>query len=512
MPNIHVCLQVRSSSVRLPYKCLLPINKLEVIKILIKRVKSKKYTINILTSNTKSDDYLCDSLKNDKINIYRGDLSNVYKRFIQFSKKFNDNDLIVRITGDNLLVDKYVIEEVIKFYEENNYNYVSINRKKSKLPYGISVELFNCKTLKKWKANNSLEKEHVTTKIIDKEKNQGYFVIKNSNNFYNLRCTLDNIEDYFVIKTVFEKAKNIKLPYLKMCKILNNLKKKDIVNNQKKYSNIILGSAQFDGKYGVSNKQNFNKKNLVNIINIANKIGIKKIDTAYNYKGVHDKIAKSLKGKEFKIISKGSLNLKKKNTFFNQFNETINKFSQNSLEYFLVHNFNEYYQNKKKFEKTFKNNKLIKEKLGISIYSPDELKKINKKLFKIIQIPFNICDMRWKNLKIKNQIIIRSVFLQGIFFCNDNEIPNKIKTEVKKIRNKLNFLVKKYKKFDLKDLLISYVNYFNFKGIIIGVDNETQLKEIFFYINRPKLRIDQVREIQKLLSVSLNVVDPRKWY
>ena len=133
MPNIHVCLQVRSSSVRLPHKCLLPINKLEAIKILIKRVKSKKYTINVLTSNSRSDDYLCDNLKDDKINIYRGDLSNVYKRFIQFSKKFNDNDLIIRITGDNLLVDKYVIEEVIKFYEKNNYNYVSINRKKSRL-------------------------------------------------------------------------------------------------------------------------------------------------------------------------------------------------------------------------------------------------------------------------------------------------------------------------------------------------------------------------------------------
>ena len=67
MPNIHVCLQVRSTSDRLPFKCLLPINKLETIKVLIERVKSKKYSINILTSNSKSDDYLCNILKKEKI-------------------------------------------------------------------------------------------------------------------------------------------------------------------------------------------------------------------------------------------------------------------------------------------------------------------------------------------------------------------------------------------------------------------------------------------------------------
>lgn len=512
MPNIHVCLQVRSSSSRLPYKCLLPVNKIETIKILIKRIKSKKYTINVLTSNTNSDDYLCDSLKSEKINIFRGDLNNVYSRFSQFCKKFNDEDVIVRITGDNLLIDKYLIDEIIKFYQKNNFNYVAIDRKKSRLPYGISVEIFNCKTLKKWKANNSYEKEHVTPKIIYKEKNQGYFVKEHQNNFYNLRCTLDNIEDYFLIKTLFEKAKNIKINYLKMCKILNNLKTKEVLNKQKDYSNIILGSAQFDGKYGVANKKKFNNKNLIQILKIANTIGIKRIDTAFNYRGVHNKIKRNFKIKKFKIISKGNLSIKKENLFLDQFNDTLIKFGNNNLEYFLVHNFDEYIQNKKKFDKTFKKNKKLENKLGASIYSPNELEKINTKLFKIIQIPFNICDIRWKNFHTKNKIIVRSIFLQGIFFCDDGEIPVKIKTEVKKIKKKLNFLTKKYKRFNLKDLLISYVNYFNFKGIIVGVDNEEQLKEFFFYINRPKLKINQIKEIQKFLNVSLDMIDPRKWY
>ena len=511
---MHVCLQVRSSSSRLPYKCLLPINKLEAIKVLIKRIQSKKYSINILTSNTKSDDYLCNILKNEKVNIFRGNLNNVYSRFIQFRKKINDEDLIIRITGDNLLVDKYLLNELINFYTKNNYDYLSIDREKSKLPYGIAAELFKYKLLKKWKPSSKYDKEHVTPKLISKEKNQGVYIKDNQKNFYNLRCTLDCVKDYFIIKTVFEKAKNIKLNYLKMCEILKDIKKNEINNQKKKYSNIILGSAQFDGKYGIANREKLKEKNLNKIFRIANEIGISKIDTAFHYKGVHNKIAKNEFGKKFDIISKGNIDLSKNNSFVDEFNKTLKKFHPNKLKYFLIHNFNGYYGNEKKIHNIFKKNKLIKDKIGISIYSPEELKKIDSKIFNIIQIPFNLCDFRWKNIKleIKKKIIIRSIFLQGIFFCKDDEIPIKIKAEVKKIKTKINIFVKKFKRFNTKDLLLNYTKYYNFKGIIIGVDNESHLKEIFFYLNRPKLKKEQIKEIDKLLNVSLNVIDPRKWY
>tara|TARA_B110000211_G_scaffold233385_1_gene299449 strand:+ start:274 stop:1812 length:1539 start_codon:yes stop_codon:yes gene_type:complete len=511
MPNVYVCLQVRSSSDRLPYKCLLPINKLESIKVLIERIKSKKYSVNILTSNSKSDDYLFNKLKNEKINIYRGDLNNVYNRFIQFSKRLKDNDLIIRITGDNLFVDKYLIEEIINFHKKNNYNYVSINRQKSKLPYGIAVELFNLKTLKKWQARSLHDKEHVTARIIRSEKDCGYFIKRNNKQFYNLRCTLDSIKDYFVIKTAFQKSKNIKLNYMEMCKILKKITNKEINFQKKNYSNIILGSAQFDGKYGVANKKKLNKNNLNQILKVANEIGIKQIDTAYDYKGVHNKIANNSNGKKFNIISKGNLNFNKDDSFIKQFNESLKIFGSNKLKFFLIHNFYEYYQNANKFKKICKKNIKLKNKLGISIYAPEELRKMNKRIFKIIQIPFNICDNRWKNLALRNKIIIRSIFLQGVFFCEDKNIPIKIRPEIKRIKKKINFFIRKFKRLDIKDLLLNYVKSFNFKGIIIGVDNEKQLKELFFYANMPRLKKYQIHEIEKSLKPSLNVIDPRKW-
>ena len=182
MSKIYVCLQVRTSSKRMPYKCLLPIKKQESIKILINRIKSKNYSLNILTSYDQSDDFLVEKIKRLNCRIIRGDLNNVYKRFSNFSKKFKDEDIIVRVTGDNIFINHILINEVINFFKKNNYNYAGIDRKKSKLPYGISVEVFNLKTFRKWKAISNYEKEHVTPRILKYEKNIGFFHKKNSKN------------------------------------------------------------------------------------------------------------------------------------------------------------------------------------------------------------------------------------------------------------------------------------------------------------------------------------------
>ena len=48
--------------------------------------------------------------------------------------------------------------------------------------------------------------------------------------------------------------------------------------------------------------------------------------------------------------------------------------------------------------------------------------------------------------------------------------------------------------------------------MIIGVDSEIQLKELFFYMSRPKLKKNEIKEINKLLNVSSDVIDPRRWY
>ena len=83
----RVLLQVRSSSNRLPHKCFLLIKKIPSIIYLYKRIKSKRYNTTILTSNDKSDDFLCYILKKYKIDFHRGNLQNVKKKIYHIFKE-----------------------------------------------------------------------------------------------------------------------------------------------------------------------------------------------------------------------------------------------------------------------------------------------------------------------------------------------------------------------------------------------------------------------------------------
>lgn len=512
MSKIYVCLQVRTSSKRMPYKCLLPIKNTESIKILINRIKSKKYSLNILTSNDPSDDFLVKKIKDANCKIYRGDLDNVYKRFLNFSKKLSQDDIIVRVTGDNIFINQNLINEVVRYLKKKNYNYVSIDRKKSKLPYGISVEAFNVKTFRKWNAISDYEKEHVTPRILKHEKNIGFFHKKNSKNFYNLSCTMDTIFDYHKISLCFEKSKSLKKNYIDLCDILKNIKKNQIDQKKEKYSKIVIGSAQFDGKYGVANKSTFKKEKIKKLMNEAFAIGINKVDTATTYKNVHSLLSKIPIISKFEITSKSKIMQKKINEFENSFLKVNKLFGNKNLKYFLIHSSNEFIKNKDKIFKITKKNKQLLYKIGISLYEPNEIEKENLDYFKNIQIPFNILDRRWKSYLNKKNVYIRSIYLQGIFFCKEKHIPQNIKNDVIKLKKKLLYIVKKFNRINLQDLFVNYVRFYKFKGNIFGFDNIQQLRELIFYYNRPILNLKEIIYINKELKLSKKIIDPRKWH
>jgi len=438
-------------------------------------------------------------------------LDNVYKRFLNFSKKLNDDDIVVRVTGDNIFVDHNLINEVVNFLKKNNFNYVGIDRKKSKLPYGISVEAFNFKTLKKWRAISKFEKEHVTPRILKYERNINFFHKKNSINFYNLSCTMDTIFDYHKINLCFQNAKSTRASYIDLCNILKNIKKRDIDIANKRYSKIVIGSAQFDGKYGVANKSSMNKYEIKRLFNEAFAVGINKVDTAVTYKKVHSLLLKIPIISKFEITSKDKIIEKKIYKFENSFFRVTKSFGRKNLKYFLIHSSNKFIQTKNKILKITKKNKQLLNKIGISLYEPNEIKNENLNYFKNIQIPFNIIDKRWENYLNKKNVYIRSIYLQGIFFCDKKNIPRNIKKEVINLKKKLLFLVKKLRRVNLQDLLVNYVRYYEFEGNIFGFDNIKQLRELLFYYNRPILKLNEIKMINNYLKSSEKIVDPRKW-
>lgn len=200
-----VILQARLSSKRLPYKVLMLINKLSIIEIIYRRVKSKNFKTIVATSNDETDDLFCSFLKSKNIPYFRGSLNNVKSRFLNICKKYSDNKIVIRLTADNIFPDKNLINEMIAFFLKNKKKYLYINSLKKKIPYGLSVELFNLGEIRKIKNQNKNDLEHVTWSI--KKINNEFPIESNLN--YKEKASIDTLYDYLLIKNFFEK-KNIK--------------------------------------------------------------------------------------------------------------------------------------------------------------------------------------------------------------------------------------------------------------------------------------------------------------
>ena len=115
--KITAVIVARLKSKRLPSKALKLINKETTLDHLIRRLKLSKQINNIILATTKNieDKKICDIAKSNKIPFYKGDEKNVLNRIFQASKKFK-SDIVIRVTGDDILIDPNYLDKLINLY------------------------------------------------------------------------------------------------------------------------------------------------------------------------------------------------------------------------------------------------------------------------------------------------------------------------------------------------------------------------------------------------------------
>ena len=283
---------------------------------------------------------------------------------------------------------------------------------------------------------------------------------------------------------------------------------------------IIIGSANFNQSYSLKNNKIYFHE-IKRLFKIAKKNKILRIDTSPNYKN-SEKIIGKLKFSGQKVISKIGkipLNLKKNKleTFLNlQVLNSIKNLKVKKLDCILIQNSDILLTERGKFIfdilNRLKKRKKIG-KIGISIYDFKNLKKIISR-FKIdvIQTPFSIVDKRlvddgWlkKLVKLKIEVHVRSIFLQGVLLTKKNELPTKLK-----------FLSKYWEKWDTwqksnkissLEACFAFVHHTNgIKGIVIGLNNSKQLEQI---INLKTIK--KIKKFPELKIKNRGQIDPLKW-
>ena len=230
-----VVVVARTQSKRLHKKALIKIGNETLIEHLFKRIKKANKNIIFCTTKNKSDDILERISKKNKVPVFRGSEKNVLKRILDGLKKYKNN-IVIRVTGDDILVDPSYMDLATEYLLENNLDYVDHKR----LPSGTETEIFDKETLKLiYDTGKDLnDTEYLTNYITD---NKLYFKIGSApveeKHRSNLRLTIDNKLDLSnVTKFILEMGKKNKLHSYNLDDIINfysknKIKKKKFKNN-----------------------------------------------------------------------------------------------------------------------------------------------------------------------------------------------------------------------------------------------------------------------------------------
>ncbi len=271
-----------------------------------------------------------------------------------------------------------------------------------------------------------------------------------------------------------------------------------------------LGTVQFGLKYGISNTAGVTPLNEISkILKYCAKKKINILDTAFGYGESEFKLGKN-NLESFKIVSKFLPPTTTKLNIEQQLMKSLTDLDQNSLYGYLAHRPLDVCENREQWEELnrLKTIGLIK-KIGFSFNDPRELKDILKKKMipDLIQVPYNFFDNRFDTffLELKEkyncEIHTRSVFLQGLFFMNCNQLHSffePVKAEIQQIQ-KLGS--------SLPSALLKYaLNNKNIDCVVLGINSFTQLKA-----NIEGIENAQILTRPKNIKFNQEILTPSKW-
>lgn len=210
--RVFIIIQARMTSTRLPEKVMLPLCNKTVLEVMLDRIKEFKDNIIIATTNDGTQKPIVDICSKLDLKYYEGDTNNVLSRFYEAALKYKakENDIVVRLTSDCPLLDKDILKSCIDTFKNSSIDYLTCGDETG-FPRGIDVEVFRFKLLDEANKNatTDTQKEHVTVYIHTTIKDKlNILEYKNRNDDSRFRITLDEEDDYKLIKQIYEKFDN----------------------------------------------------------------------------------------------------------------------------------------------------------------------------------------------------------------------------------------------------------------------------------------------------------------
>lgn len=204
-----IFVQARMSSSRSPGKVAEDIHGKPMLLRQLERLRNSNKNINLvcLTSTDTRDDVIDEICSRNNFSCFRGSLDNVLDRYIS-AAKLHEVEIIIRVGGDDPLVDMDQIEMLINEYEEKGADFLFTSHRNG-WPLGSAVELISVRALQEIarKTTEPLYLEHIIPWFHHNQSDFRYVPVNSPSNLRrpDYYFTVDYPEDLVMVKSIFEK-------------------------------------------------------------------------------------------------------------------------------------------------------------------------------------------------------------------------------------------------------------------------------------------------------------------
>ncbi|MHA2366663.1 MAG: aldo/keto reductase [Candidatus Hodarchaeales archaeon] len=300
-------------------------------------------------------------------------------------------------------------------------------------------------------------------------------------------------------------------------------------------SKLTMGTAQLGLKYGIANKRGkLTIKEATKLIEFSFKHGITSYDTSSIYgdsERILGSVFKGIKSIEsplfistkMKSIDK-RIKLSKteiRNIIRENVKASLSNLQLDCLPAYLLHDPKDIYLKDGLVIEYL--NELVEEGIidliGVSIYNPEEIREaFQYKEIQIIQAPINIFDQRVLSrniLSIFNSnsklLFARSIFLQGLFFLDPNELPKNLSIAKEPLKNLNHFL--KINNLTKTEVAISFVKDIQeVTSLVIGVETLDQISKNVDLVKQSYLPNSARKELESLFKeLPIELINPSRW-
>jgi len=547
--RVVAILQVRTSSSRLPAKALLPIATLPAAVLSAKRAGNTGIEVRIATSCDPSDDQLAATLTEHGLTVHRGSLQNVLFRHRDACADLNSDDIVVRLTADNMLPDGGFIEQLLNAFDPSRFDYLGTHSPLDGLPYGLSAELFTVDALRRAAVHATLAEdlEHVTPWIRRNLRIQPWRAEHARAYWSRLRCTVDSFSDYQTVSRLFEAEETpIGVSHVELIERLASMSASgldartpyELDAKGRIASRLTLGAVQFGLAYGVANAHGCPADVELNeLLQLAVDAGITTIDTARAYGRSESRIGGWLQSRQesrLRVITKldplTSLPAEApaawvKTAVDASVFQSLVELRASKIDTLLLHRWSHRRDwNGQAWERLLglKAAGLISA-LGCSVSSPAEaIEALGEPNITHVQCPVNLLDQRWRDprwlaaVEARPDVTVhaRSVLLQGLLTLPAERWPVfEGAVGASELLTRLDALAGHCERESRIDLCIAYAASLPWVGsLVTGVETRQQLQENLRLIARPALTAAQMDAVHRALpALPTSLLDPSQW-